>query len=147
MSAPVSNRKSRRAAYALEAKAFASGRWGEWERIKTPDGAPGATGWAKDVRWVWRNRLYAVLCRHVDTPMGTIIHCAIRSASQLEPPWRDMQRIKAELFGPELTAIEVMPPASKTIDGADMYHMWILENPLPFGLADEAQAHFQEAGR
>lgn len=54
-----------------------------------------------------------------------------------------MQRIQDEIAGPERTAVEIYPPRRDIVDGADMFHLWVLEAPLPFGLhvpAPEAAA-------
>lgn len=127
-------REQRRLAIKLEGKASRSGAWGPWDHFPLPGGLPGSTGWCSMVRSVARNQLYVVLIRPVATSWGDVQHCAIRTASNLEPPWRDKQRIKNELFGEAATAIEVMPPAAELIDEADMYHMWVLPDgfALPF---------------
>jgi len=134
-------RDQRRAAYAMERQAIRSGKWGAWDRIDLPHGIPG-TGWCRRIRYAYRNQLYAVLVRPVPTQEGEVLHCAIRTASNLEPPWRDKQRIKDELFGTERVAVEVMPARSNLVDEADMYHMWVLPEgaSLPFGLANEEAA-------
>jgi hypothetical protein len=131
-------RQQRLHARALERRAWSTGRWGEWRTDALPAGAPGATGWCREIRTVYANDLYAVLCRPVHTAWGKVHHLAIRTASNLEPPWRDKQRIKNELFGAEFTAVEVMPPAGELVDEADMYHIWVLPTgmPLPFSIHD-----------
>lgn len=128
------NRSQHRHAVALERKAKKSGVWGAWRETPLPHGLPGAMGWCRDVRRAYANDLYAVLVRPLETEWGIVHHLAIRTASNLEPPWRDKQRIKDELYGPETTAIEVMPPRNELVDGADMYHMWVLLSAyrLPF---------------
>ena len=105
-----------------------------------PFSRPGR-GWLREVRWAWANDLYAILCRPVHTEIGDVIHCSIRTASNLEPPWRDKQRIKNELFGEDRVAVEVMPAASKLVDEADMYHMWVLPEgyQMPFCLRNECR--------
>jgi hypothetical protein len=110
---------------AKEKRAIKTGKWGEWRRIELPNGGPGG-GWNREIRWAMANDLYAVLCRPLRTSDGEVIHCAIRTISGFEPPWRDKQRIKNELFGPERVATEVMPAMSKLVDEADMYHMWVM---------------------
>jgi len=131
------NRSDRMVLVKQEKKAFKTGEWGKWERFNLPNGAPGH-GWTRDIRWTMRNLLYVVLCRPVKTEIGEVIHCAIRTASSLEPPWRDKQRIKNECFGPERVAVEVMPADDRLVDGADMYHMWVLPEGygLPFCLKE-----------
>jgi hypothetical protein len=134
----MSNRKQRLAGMALERKGL-KGHWGEWRETPLPTGIPGGTGWCKGMRTAFVNNLYVVLIRpFFDMDGYPTHHCAIRTASNLEPPWRDLQRIKNELFGEESTAVQVMPPASELIDAADMYHMWVLPARLPFTLGERA---------
>jgi len=134
----VGSRTERRLAVARERKAMLTGKWKPFERIELPQGAPGF-GWLRAVRYVFRNDLYAVLCRPVTTMNGEVVHCAIRTASNLEPPWRDKQRIKNECFGGDRVAVEVMPTVANLVDAADMYHMWVLPPgfSFDFGLGDE----------
>jgi hypothetical protein len=132
------NRGQHRHAVALERKAAKSGTWGPWRKTPVPAGIPGSNGWCREIRVTYANDLYAVLCRPVETAWGLVHHLAIRTPSSLEPPWRDKQRIKNELFGPEFTAVEVMPPADELVDAADMYHVWVLplSMALPFSIHD-----------
>lgn len=128
------------AAKAMEKKGL-SGIWGEWRKNLLPMGIPGGNGWCRDVRAAWANNLYVVLIRPLKDENGKdVVHMAIRTASSLEPPWRDLQRIKNELCDPEATAVQVMPPMSELVDEADMYHMWVLSDRLPFTLAYERLA-------
>lgn len=47
--------------------------------------------------------------------------------------WAEMQRIKNELFGPEVTAVECYPPESQLINDHNIYWLWVFENdPIPF---------------
>lgn len=131
----MSNRQQRLAARAMERKGL-KGIWGEWRKTQLPAGIPGGNGWCREVREAWANNIYAVLIRPLLDEAGDgVIHLAIRTASSLEPPWRDMQRIKNEICGMEATAVQVMPPESELVDEADMYHMWVLSSRLPFTLA------------
>lgn len=61
-------------------------------------------------------------------------HLAVSSLSGIRPTWHEMQRIKDDLAGPDTTAIEVYPPQREIVDGADMFHIWVLRGKLPFGL-------------
>lgn len=131
----MSNRQQRLAGRALERKGL-KGDWGLWRITNLPDGIPGSSGWCKEVRHAQANNLYVVLIRPFTDEQGKRMkHLAIRTASQLEPPWRDLQRIKNEICGEEATAVQVMPPGSELIDEADMYHMWVISERLPFTLA------------
>lgn len=132
------SRQQRLHAKALERRAIKTGVWGAWRIADYPRGLPGASprGWCSEVRTTYANDLYVVLCRPVRTDWGIMTHCAIRTISSLEPPWRDKQRLKNEIFGSDASAVEVMPPDAQLVDDADMYHMWILPAgfALPFTL-------------
>lgn len=134
----MSNRQARLAAKAMERRGI-RGDWGDWRKTPVPHGIPGGHGWCREIREAWANNLYAVLIRQFADENGNeVVHLAIRTASNLEPPWRDMQRIKNEICGSEATAVQVMPPASELVDEADMYHMWVVSDRLPFTLADRS---------
>lgn len=136
----MANRRDRLAAKAMERKGL-GGDWGVWRKTPVPTGIPGGNGWCREIREAWANNLYVVLIRpFVDETGNKVTHLAIRTASNLEPPWRDMQRIKNEIFGNEATAVQVMPPESELVDDADMYHMWVLGSMLPFTLSDRRTA-------
>lgn len=134
----MADRQQIRHAKALERRAIKTGNWGEWRHTPLPNGLPDGHGWCREIRSAYANDLYSVLIRPLETRWGLVHHLAIRTISNLEPPWRDKQRIKDELFGERFTAIEVMPPRAEVIDQADMYHIWVLPNqsPLPFSLFD-----------
>jgi hypothetical protein len=130
------SRSARRAAEARERRALKTGAWGRW-RHETFDlsGVPGRGGWSRRVSESYANDLYVVLVRHLATG---VTHYAIRTLSSHEPPWRDLQRIKNELAGPERFAVQVCPPASRLIDEADMYHLWVMPAGFEpgYGLGD-----------
>ncbi|SDR11222.1 hypothetical protein [Pseudovibrio sp. Tun.PSC04-5.I4] len=106
------------------------GRWGAWELIEFPKGSIGR-GWAADFGLAHKNKVFSVLDRTLATGVR---HLAITSLSGNRPSWPEMQRIKDELAGPEATAVEVYPPKEEIVDGANMYHLWIVTAPLPFTL-------------
>ena len=130
-------RAQRRAGEAIERHARRKDRWGPWERMPLPNGVPmGGPGWHRDFTDAMRNRLYCVLIRPLALPAGEGFHAAITCCTGREPPWRDRQRIKNELFGRDRVAVEVMPADADVIDAADMFHLWVLPlgETLPFGL-------------
>jgi hypothetical protein len=45
-------------------------------------------------------------------------------------PWEVLQRIKDELFGPDIIAIEVYPPAREVINVVNMRHLWEVPEDL-----------------
>ncbi len=40
--------------------------------------------------------------------------------------WSDMQRIKNEIFGEEVEALQMFPKESELVDVANLYWMWVL---------------------
>jgi len=115
---------------ARERKYRRRGEWGAWETITFPPGSAGS-GWAAFITTAHRNRAFCVLDRIAE--MG-VRHLAVSSLSGVRPSWREMQRIKDDLAGPDATAVEVYPPQAEVVDEADMFHIWVLRGKLPFGL-------------
>ena len=84
---------------------------------------------------------YVVQISDEPTEIGLVTHLWInRCDGEREIPWRDKQRIKRELVGPDRTAIEVFPRDCDLVDQADMYHLWVLPEGmgLPYGLHEKA---------
>ncbi len=125
--------KDRKRLIQRERRLRRSGDWGEWRRLENIHRFQ--PGWLGDVDHVRKNRVFSVLIRDV----GSAIHLAISSLSGERPSWREMQRIKDELAGPDTTAVEVYPPRDEIVDGADMFHLWVLFGPLPFSLYKASQ--------
>jgi len=121
--------KMRKAMLHAERKCRRNGTWGEWETLDSPCGNF-ARGWLADVTRAHRNKVFSVLERKVDG----VTHLAVSSLSEIRPTWHEMQRIKDDLAGKEATAVEVYPPHDEIVDGANMFHIWILNDPLPFSL-------------
>lgn len=92
---------------------------------------------------VAKNSIYQVMMFRVDAeglPGGFVLHLSIRRNDRRRPGaerWRDFQRIKNELCGPETEGVELYPAESRLVDAADQYHLWVL--PLgvkfPFGFS------------
>lgn len=71
----------------------------------------------------WRNRLYDAAVIHFDNGALHISFKRIdRSAVR---DWRHFQAIKNEIAGPEREAVELFPPESQLMDGANQYHLWV----------------------
>ena len=122
------SKPTQKALLTRERKLRKTGEWGPWERIENPYRFK--PGWIGEVDHVKRNYVFSVLIRDV----GPAVHLAITSLSQTRPTWPEMQRIKDELAGPKATGVEVYPPQDEIVDGADMYHLWVFSQPLPFSL-------------
>lgn len=53
--------------------------------------------------------------------------------------WRDLQRIKNDLIGPEHEAMELYPAETRLVDTSNQYHLWVLADPtmrFPLGFTE-----------
>jgi len=69
-------------------------------------------------------------------PFGEILWLSIkRLDKQPIHDWRDIQRIKNELVGKEVEAVEIYPSESRLVDSCNQYHLWCFPEgyKLPFG--------------
>lgn len=126
--------KQQRAILKREAQLRSSGNWGTWTLVDDDTCRlvmRGNTGWVRNIRAAHRNDVFSVLER-LDS--CGVIHVAVASMSGIRPTWYEMQRIKDELFGAELTAVEIYPAHRDIVDGSDMFHIWILPGDISFGL-------------
>lgn len=85
---------------------------------------------------VWVNNLYQVHKTWVPEDDGDVVFIHLSYKAQdgtALHDWRDMQRIKNELTGPEWLGIEVFPPESKLVDTANQFHIWCFKDlDMPF---------------
>lgn len=83
---------------------------------------------------IWLNNRYQVNVLRL--PEG-LVHLSIKQVDKgAVHDWRDLQRIKTELLGPEVEAVELYPAESRLIDTANQYHLWAVVTPgfrFPFG--------------
>lgn len=85
----------------------------------------------------WKNNVFVVQLYRKPTAVGDAGLLMIRRNDESPAVgWAMKQRIKNELLGPEVVAIEVFPAASTLVDDANMYHLWLLPDgfALPFTL-------------
>lgn len=85
---------------------------------------------------VWRNSRYQVVmrtCGNADSP--AIVWLSIkRYDGHPARDWRDLQRLKNELLGPEVEAVELFPAESRLVDNANQTHIWAFPGfVFPFG--------------
>lgn len=85
----------------------------------------------------WRNALYQVTVRKME---GGMVHLSIKRLDQRPiHNWRHLQRIKDEILGPEMEAVELYPANSRLADSANQYHLWGVPDSgfrFPFGFTD-----------
>ena len=77
-----------------------------------------------------------VYVRDAVPPFGPIAHLSIKTHDRAaRHDWRDLQRIKNEICGPECDAVEIYPAESKLVDTSNQYHLFVFGEGyrLPFG--------------
>lgn len=131
--------------------------WTQFQKIESPTPAPQMTKADAD-QWleyideglieVWINNLYQVIVYRgklvpcvsgMQPQMPVWLSLRRTERSKLARDWRDLQRIKNEILGPEVEAVELFPKESRLVDEADQTHLWGFEHPkaaLPFGYVD-----------
>lgn len=101
---------------------------------------------------VFRNSRYTVLVRRVSfgDEWPDMYHLSIkRNDKGVIHDWRDMQRIKNEIVGPENEGVELYPKESRLVDSANQYHMYVLVDPkitFPFGYRERLVSESQTGG-
>ena len=130
-------RWERRFLITQEEKARKTGNWGPWRIKRFPKGSVSSNpkGLAYQFETAHVNSVFSVLDRVL--PNG-VRHLGVASITGIRPTWPEMQRIKDELAGNDATAVEVYPPHDEIVDQTDMFHIWVMADPLPFTLWEGA---------
>lgn len=112
--------------------------WSAWVDHPLPDHT-GLTD-NQQVRQVSNNRYQVGVYKGgaPDGPVGEWIHLSIKDHDRsARHDWRDLQRIKNELVGPECEGVEIYPAESRLVDSANQYHLFVfLEAKIPLGFAE-----------
>ena len=76
---------------------------------------------------VFVNNIYSVIARPVQTGFGHMMQLSVERLDQ-EPArdWRELQRIKNELLGPEGEAVELYPAESRLVDCNNVTYLYCL---------------------
>ena len=86
-----------------------------------------------DLGELYVNSAYQVMVRRTPptaAPGPDLVHLSVRRRDRRPVhDWRDLQRIKNELLGPEHEAVELYPAESRRVDLANQYHLWALDDP------------------
>jgi hypothetical protein len=94
---------------------------------------------------VWLNSRYQVnVVRQEPNEPGlpVLVHLSIKRLDKQpvgEERFRDFQRIKNELVGPECEAVELYPAESRLVDSANQYHLFVIASDSfrwPFGFGN-----------
>jgi hypothetical protein len=119
--------------------------WGEWT-VKTDlttdfFGGPISVKPPANAVAFAANKVYWVVeCRRT-TDIGEVRHLMIsRIDGRALHNWYDAFRIKNELVGTDVTAVEVYPAIEDLVDDKNVYHLWCLPPgmKLAFGLHKES---------
>lgn len=84
---------------------------------------------------MWQNSRYTVLVfRDEEQEPGCpqMIHLSIRRNDRTRPReerYRDFQRIKSEIVGPDHEGVELYPAEHRVADLADQYHIYVIADP------------------
>lgn len=89
---------------------------------------------------LFKNSRYTVAIRHL--PEGWTHLSIKRNDRSPIRDWRELQRIKNELCGPEREGIELFPAESRLVDVANQFHLWVapLGTTFPIGFSDRMVA-------
>jgi hypothetical protein len=85
----------------------------------------------------FRNNRYTIMINDfTETTKGNAIRAMIQSHDDrpITNHWSEMQRIKNEIFGTEVTAVEYYPSESAKTDDHNIYWMWVFPSdvlPIP----------------
>lgn len=99
---------------------------------------------------MWKNHKYTV---HVDRrDDGSVAVLSIRrNDRRAAHDWRDFQRIKNEIAGTDVEAVELYPAEQRLMDTANQYWLWCLSpgERFPFGynLREPMTATAEQAAR
>jgi hypothetical protein len=94
----------------------------------------------------WGNDTYTVSVdrdcelKYFNDPTVRLVHLSIHRRDRAPcTDWRDFQRIKNDIVGEEIEAVQLHPAQSRVVDTANEYHLWCLIGAaqcfFPFGFA------------
>lgn len=94
---------------------------------------------------IYLNSRYQVNVRKVDCPppFGQAVELSIKARDRAPVhDWRDIQRIKNEIVGPHVEAVELFPAEGRLVDTSNQYyvfcfpHLQFFQRRFPFGFSD-----------
>ncbi len=100
---------------------------GEWSKFTDVDVKTVPVPAPRTCYRVVKNNKYTVFFCKIKTKAGVECERLMirRHDASTQVPWRDKQRIKNELLGKEVLAIEFYPPESQLFDNANVYHLLV----------------------
>lgn len=99
----------------------------------------------------YANGHYLVFVREMkptDPDQPVAYHLSMRTVeNDARHDWREMQRVKTEILGPEWEAVELYPSEDRVVDCANQYHLWCFPFRLPFGFEHGLRATAEDAAK
>jgi hypothetical protein len=78
-----------------------------------------------------------------DPPFGPVVCLSVRTHDhQARHDWRELQRIKNQLVGSDVEAVELYPSEKRVVDNSNYYHLFCFpqlgtdDGWLPFGFTE-----------
>lgn len=120
-------------------------RWTRWEETKNVIGPDGVRRLREHETLITNSRFTVTRTEMSDGLTWLSFKNKDRTARH---DWRDIQRMKNEICGPEREAVEVYPAESRLHDSANQFHIWVLPEGagVPFGFADRYVSEFRPEG-
>lgn len=98
-------------------------QWTAFEEISAQPAPELGPEWATARTYV--NNLYTVMVRPLGESGAT--HLSIRANDRhWRHDWRHLQRIKDEILGTDVEAVELYPAQDRLVDQANQFHLWAL---------------------
>lgn len=90
-----------------------------------------ATDRADDPDWDWTQTYSAQVVQRYGARLGAVDHLKVKRHDHRDGiPWDMLQRIKNEVLGTDVLAVEFYPPADEVVNGVNMRHLWVVPEPL-----------------
>jgi hypothetical protein len=108
------------------------------ETLAAAQADPAVAAVVAEVTEIWCNDRYVVIVQRFEDS-GDVMSLSIRRDDRKAAhDWRDFQRIKNEIAGPEVEAFELYPAQSRVVDTANQYWIWCMPKgtALPVGFPE-----------
>ncbi|HET7786351.1 MAG TPA: hypothetical protein VIR81_10185 [Myxococcales bacterium] len=131
--------------------------WTPFHEIEAPaELLPNNRAWAEEgaARW-FANSIYVVrlIALKGEPPFGTVVCLTVRTHDhQARHDWRDLQRVKNEILGDSVEAVELYPSEQRVVDNSNYYHLFCFpalateDGRLPFGFTERLVTEGAVAG-
>lgn len=123
--------------------------WTPFEKVEVNSVDP-VVQWAHAGYEVYLNSRYQVAVRRLDGTLGPALVLSIKRRDRLPiHDWRDLERVKSEIAGPESEGVEIYPAESRVVDSSNQFWMTVFTKfKFPFGFHDQrlvTEAGYEDA--